>query len=101
MNTVPGGTISFFRCVRVSCLRVVAGWALDARLDADLEVCYALAADGGAAVMGLPRADLQPGSPADFMLLDGECVPQIVVDVPRRDTVVRADRVVARDGLLL
>jgi cytosine deaminase len=77
------------------------GWALDARLDADLEACYTLAADGGAAVMGLPRADLQPGSPADFMLLDGECVPQIVVDVPRRDTVVRAGRVVARDGLLL
>ncbi|WAM15407.1 amidohydrolase family protein [Rhodococcus sp. JS3073] len=77
------------------------GWALDARLDEDLEACYELAADGGAAVMGLPRADLQPGSPADFMLLDGECVPQIVVDVPRRDTVVRAGRVVARDGILL
>ncbi|MDI9949093.1 MULTISPECIES: hypothetical protein [Rhodococcus] len=76
-------------------------WALDARLDEDLEACFGLAADGGAAAMGLPRADLQPGSPADFMLLDGECVPQIVVDVPRRDTVVRAGGVVARDGRLL
>ena len=51
------------------------GRALDASLDEDLEPCFELAADGGAAVMGLPRVDLQPGSPADFMLRDGECVP--------------------------
>ncbi|MFF9838966.1 hypothetical protein [Streptomyces sp. NPDC013740] len=31
----------------------------------------------------------------------GECVPQAVVDVPRRELVVRAGRVVARDGALL
>ncbi|MFD0369585.1 amidohydrolase [Streptomyces sp. NPDC127114] len=79
----------------------LAGWALDARLDQDLEACFALAAHGGAELLGLPRADLRPGAPADFMLVEGECVPQAVVDLPRRDLVVRAGRVVARDGALV
>ncbi|MFE2009470.1 amidohydrolase [Streptomyces sp. NPDC059491] len=79
----------------------LAAWALDLRLDEDLEACFELAAHGGAALLGLPKADLLPGSPADFMLLDAECVPQTVVDVPRRDLVVRAGRVVARDGRLV
>ncbi|WP_435811250.1 amidohydrolase [Streptomyces termitum] len=79
----------------------LAGWALDARLDEELEACFAVAADGGAALLGLPAADLRPGSPADFMLVEGECLPQVVVDQPRRDLVVRAGRVVARDGRLV
>ncbi|MEU4276515.1 amidohydrolase [Streptomyces tanashiensis] len=79
----------------------LAAWALDARLDEELEGCFRLAADGGAELLGLPKADLRPGSPADFMLVHGECVPQVVVDLPRRDLVVRAGRVVARDGRLV
>lgn len=79
----------------------LAGWATDARLDEDLEACFRLAADGGAELLGLPKADLGTGSPADFMLVDGECLPQVVVDRPRRDLVVRAGRVVARDGRLV
>lgn len=79
----------------------LAAWALDARLDEELEACFRIAADGGAELLGLPRADLSVGSPADFMLVEGECLPQVVVDRPRRDLVVRAGRVVARDGRLL
>ncbi|MFC9593408.1 amidohydrolase [Streptomyces sp. NPDC056944] len=79
----------------------LAAWTLDARLDEELEGCFRLAADGGAELLGLERADLRPGSPADFMLVDGECLPQAVVDLPRRDLVVRAGRVVARDGRLV
>ncbi|MEU5217745.1 amidohydrolase [Streptomyces sp. NPDC020807] len=79
----------------------LAAWALDARLDEELEACFRLAADGGAELLGLPRAELRPGSPADFMLLDGECVPQAVVDQPGVELVVRAGRVVAVDGRLV
>ncbi|MFE6054119.1 amidohydrolase [Kitasatospora sp. NPDC056446] len=74
------------------------GWTTDARTDEQLADCFALAADGGADLLDLPPVTLRPGSPADFMLVTGECLPQVVVDLPARDLVVRAGRVVARDG---
>ncbi|MFD4169009.1 amidohydrolase family protein [Streptomyces albidoflavus] len=75
-------------------------WVRDARLDEELEAAFRAGADGGARLLGLPEADLGPGSPADFLLVPGECLPQILVDLPQRDLVVRAGRVVARDGEL-
>ncbi|GAA1401456.1 hypothetical protein GCM10009639_43780 [Kitasatospora putterlickiae] len=77
------------------------GWTTDARTDRELTDCFALAADGGAELLDLPRVTLRPGSPADFMLLAGECLPQVVIDLPARELVVRAGRVVAADGRLL
>ncbi|MEU8925293.1 amidohydrolase [Kitasatospora sp. NPDC048545] len=74
------------------------GWTTDARTDEQLADCFALAADGGAELLDLPPVTLRPGSPADFMLVTGECLPQVVVDLPQRELVVRAGRVVARDG---
>lgn len=72
-----------------------------ARLDEDLGGCYLVAAHGGADLLGLPRADFTPGSPADFVLIDGECLPQVVVDMPSRRMVVQAGRVIARNGELV
>jgi cytosine/adenosine deaminase-related metal-dependent hydrolase len=69
-----------------------------ARLDEELTACLVAAAHGGADVLGLPRADFTPGSPADFVLVDGECAPQVVVDLPDRELVVRAGRVIATDA---
>ncbi|WP_372498607.1 amidohydrolase [Yinghuangia soli] len=77
------------------------GCCVEARLDEDLDACLALAAHGGAALLGLPAVDFTPGSPADFMLVEGECVPQVVVDLPPRDIVVRAGEIVARAGRLV
>jgi cytosine/adenosine deaminase-related metal-dependent hydrolase len=72
-----------------------------ARLDDELSECLVAASHGGAELLGLPQVDFSPGSPADFLLVDGECVPQVVVDLPVRRMVVRAGRVVARDDELL
>lgn len=77
------------------------GWVTDVRLDEELANCYRVAAHGGADVMGLAHADLEPGAPADFVLVRGECLPQVVVDMPRRDMVVHGGVVVARDGEFL
>lgn len=77
------------------------GLVTRARLDDELSECLIAAAHGGAELLGLPQVDFSPGSPADFLLVDGECVPQVVVDLPVRRMVVRAGRVVARDGRLL
>jgi cytosine/adenosine deaminase-related metal-dependent hydrolase len=72
-----------------------------ARLDEDLSAAYLTAAHAGADLLGLPRADFTRGAPADFLVVEGECLPQIVVDVPDRWAVVRAGRVVARDGAMV
>ncbi|MFC9699612.1 amidohydrolase family protein [Streptomyces sp. NPDC056943] len=74
------------------------GWVTDVRLDEELSDCYRVAAHGGADVMGLAHADLTPGAPADFVLVRGECLPQVVVDMPQRDMVVHGGVVVARNG---
>ncbi|MFI6938031.1 amidohydrolase [Streptomyces sp. NPDC050418] len=77
------------------------GWVTDVRLDDELTACFTAAADGGADVMGLAHADLSPGSPADFVLMKAECVPQVVVDAPARELVVHGGVIVARDGELV
>ncbi|MFC9390388.1 amidohydrolase [Streptomyces venezuelae] len=74
----------------------ILGWVTDVRLDEELKDCY-----GGADVMGLAHADFSAGAPADFVLVRGECLPQVVVDMPRRDMVVHGGVVVARDGEFL
>ncbi|MGW9450623.1 amidohydrolase [Streptomyces sp. NPDC055632] len=79
----------------------ILGWVTDVRLDDELAECYRVATHGGADVMGLAHADLEPGAPADFVLVRGECLPQVVVDMPRRDVVVHGGAVVARDGEFL
>ncbi|MFC8956904.1 amidohydrolase [Streptomyces sp. NPDC057101] len=76
----------------------ILGWVTDVRLDEELTDCYGVAAHGGADVMGLAHADFTAGAPADFVLVRGECLPQVVVDMPRRDMVVHGGVVVARDG---
>ncbi|WP_326746279.1 amidohydrolase [Streptomyces sp. NBC_00121] len=75
-------------------------WVQDVRLDEELQAAFRAGADGGAQLLGLPRVDLKPGSPADFFLVRGECLPQVVVDLPARDMVVRAGRIIAKDGEL-
>lgn len=79
----------------------ILGWVTDVRLDEELSACFEAATHGGSDVMGLPRADLTPGSPADFVLVQGECVPQVVVDMPQRDMVVHGGSVVAQGGRLV
>ncbi|MEU6673131.1 amidohydrolase family protein [Streptomyces sp. NPDC046853] len=78
----------------------ILGWVTDVRLDDELAACYDVGAHGGADVMGLDHADLKPGAPADFVLVRGEGVPQVLVDMPQRDMVVHGGRVVARNGEL-
>ncbi|MDI3404223.1 amidohydrolase family protein [Streptomyces cavernicola] len=73
----------------------------DARTDAELAACYDLVAHGGAALLGLERSGLDIGDPADFVLLPAESAVQAVVDRPLPSLVVRAGRVVARDGRLV
>ena len=75
--------------------------SIRARVDEDLELGFHTAARDGAELLGLPVSDLTVGSPADFFLVRGECLAQVVVDVPARELVVRAGNVVAFDAELV
>ncbi|WP_214320334.1 amidohydrolase [Nonomuraea sediminis] len=73
----------------------------DARTDEELAACYAVVAHGGAELLGLARVELNPGDPADFVLVRSDSVAQAVVERPIPHLVVRAGRVIARDGRLV
>ncbi|NGN65198.1 amidohydrolase family protein [Streptomyces sp. A7024] len=79
----------------------IYGWVTDVRMDDELAACYDAGAHGGSDVLGLDRADLKPGAPADFVLLRGQNVQQVVIDMPQRDMVVHGGQVVARNGELV
>ncbi|YCK32725.1 amidohydrolase family protein [Actinomadura sp. ATCC 39365] len=70
----------------------------DARTDEELATCYEIAAHGGAALLGLEQARLQPGDPADFLLVRAESMAQAVVDKPIPQFVVRNGRVRERSS---
>ncbi|MFF0868471.1 amidohydrolase family protein [Nonomuraea sp. NPDC003560] len=70
----------------------------DARTDEELARCYEIAAHGGAALLGLEQARLQPGDPADFLLVRAESMAQAVVDKPIPQFVVRNGRVRERSS---
>ncbi|MEU1386070.1 MULTISPECIES: amidohydrolase family protein [unclassified Nonomuraea] len=70
----------------------------DARTDEELATCYEIAAHGGAALLGLEQARLQPGDPADFLLVRAESMAQAVVDKPIPQLVVRNGRVRERSS---
>ena len=76
----------------------ILGWSTGARLDDELESGFDLASAGGAEVMELPESTLKVGAPADLMVIDGENIPQVVIDQPRRVYVLRGGVIVAKDG---
>ncbi|MGW1844846.1 amidohydrolase [Streptomyces sp. NPDC001966] len=73
----------------------------DARTDAELAACYEAVAQGGAALLGLPASRLEPGDPADFVLVAAGSLPEAVVDRPVPSMVVREGRIIAREGRLV
>lgn len=57
-------------------------------------VAYSVTSSGGRAVMGLPRAEVRPGDPADFLLVRASSLAEAIAEGA-------PDRVVVRDGLVV
>ena len=53
-----------------------------------------------ARVLGLDRYGVAPGRVADLVLVPANSVAEAVLDHPRRRTVLKRGRLVARDGML-
>lgn len=71
------------------------------RHDEDIELALRLCTTGGAQVMGAQDYGLDVGCSADLLLVEAETVAEAVVMHPARRAVIKAGRVVARDGKLV
>jgi cytosine/adenosine deaminase-related metal-dependent hydrolase len=80
---------------RAMLLAYRSGFRTDELLHATLDI----ATRGGAAVLGIEGYGIEVGRRADFAVVPGETLAEVVVARPPRTLVVSAGRVVARDGV--
>jgi cytosine/adenosine deaminase-related metal-dependent hydrolase len=73
----------------------------DFRTDAGLELAFHLSTFGAAEALGIAPYGLEEGCPGDAVLVEAENVPDAVVSRPPRALVIKAGRIVARDGKAL
>jgi cytosine/adenosine deaminase-related metal-dependent hydrolase len=79
---------------------MMIGYRANFRHDPDLEFVFDLVTASAARVLGLRDYGLKVGGPADLVVVDAASVPEAVVTRPRRKMVIKAGRIVARDGVL-
>jgi cytosine deaminase len=71
------------------------------RRDEEIEMALEAATYGGARALGLQAYGLEPGARADIVVVDASTPAEAVVTHPVRDLVIKAGRVVARQGALI
>ena len=71
------------------------------RRDEEIEMALEAATYGGARALGLQAYGLQRGAQADIVAVDASTLAEAIVTHPVRDLVVKAGRVIARDGALV
>jgi cytosine/adenosine deaminase-related metal-dependent hydrolase len=71
------------------------------RRDEDIEIALEAATYGGARALGLQPYGLAAGAPADLIVLAADTPAAAVVTRPVRELVLKAGRIVARDGALV
>jgi cytosine deaminase len=71
------------------------------RRDEEIEMALEAATYGGARALGLQAYGLEPGARADIVVIDASTPAEAVVTHPVRDLVIKAGRIVARQGALV
>ncbi len=77
---------------------MLAGWRSNFRRDEDVELMLELGTVRGAQALGIADYGLEPGRPADLVLVPGETVAEAIVSRPERTLVLKRGRIVARGG---
>jgi cytosine deaminase len=80
---------------------MMIGYRANFRHDQELSVAYEMVTSAAARVLGLADYGLRVGGPADFVAVTAGSVAEAVATRPRRQLVVKAGRVLARDGVLV
>jgi cytosine deaminase len=77
------------------------GYRANFRHDPELLLAFEMVTAAGARVLGLGDYGLRVGGPADMVVVEAGSVPEAVATRPRRKLVIKAGRVIARDGVLV
>ena len=77
------------------------GYRANFRHDHELLLAFEMVTAAGARVLGLGDYGLKVGGPADMVVVEAGSVAEAVATRPRRKLVIKAGRVIARDGVLV
>jgi cytosine deaminase len=79
---------------------MLIGYRATFRHDPELELACEMVTTAAARVLGLPDYGIRLGGPADFVAVEAGSIAEAVATRPRRKWVMKAGRIVARDGVL-
>jgi cytosine deaminase len=79
---------------------MLIGYRANFRHDHELELAYEMVTAAAARVLGLADYGIRLGGPADFVAVEAGSISEAVAARPRRTWVMKAGRIVARDGVL-
>jgi cytosine deaminase len=79
---------------------MLIGYRANFRQDHELTLPYEMVTSAAARVLGLADYGIRVGGPADFVAVEAETLAEAVAARPRRKWVMKAGRIVARDGVL-
>ncbi len=77
---------------------MMIGYRANFRHDHELSFAFDMVSAAAAGVLGIADYGVSVGAAADFVVVDAGSVPEAVATRPRRKLVIKAGRVVARDG---
>jgi cytosine deaminase len=80
---------------------MMIGYRANFRHDEELALAFDMVTAAAARVLGVADYGIAVGGPADFVVVETASVPEAVATRPRRKLVIKAGRVVTRDGALL
>lgn len=80
---------------------MMIGYRANFRHDPELQFAFDMVTDAAAHVLGIEAYGIAVGAAADFVVVDAGSVAEAVATRPRRKLVIKAGRVVARDGTLV
>jgi len=80
---------------------MMIGYRANFRHDEELALAFDMVTRTAADVLGIEGYGIAPGGPADFVVVEAGSLAEAVAARPRRKLVIKAGRLVARDGLLV
>jgi len=80
---------------------MLIGYRGNFRHDHELKLAYEMVTEAAARVLGLKDYGIKVGGSADFVAVEAETLAEAVAARPRRKWVMKAGRIVARDGVLV